>query len=403
MTGVFEGVRVLEVAMWTFVPATGSILADLGADVVKIEHPVRGDPQRGLVTLGFTSASTPINYVWEQTNRGKRSVGLDLSKPEGRETLLELAGSADVFLTNFLPSARARFGFDVEDVRSRNPDIIYVRGHGQGALGPGADGPGYDSTSFWARGGIAYALTPPDRAAPIQQRPAFGDRSAAMNAAFGIAAALFRRERHGIASVVDVSLLSTAAWILSSDLVSTALTGQEPVRGHARAEALNPLVLAYQTKDARWIGLSMLESDRWWPELCRHLDREDLLAHPDYRDAALRRANARACIAELDATFATRTLEEWRERFAGMRAPWAPFQSFGEILGDPQSRANGYFPTVETAHGALTLVAGPTQFDETSPALRRAPECGEHTEEVLLELGKSWEDIASLKAAGAIA
>jgi crotonobetainyl-CoA:carnitine CoA-transferase CaiB-like acyl-CoA transferase len=402
VTAVFEGVRVVEVAMWTFVPATGSILADLGADVVKIEHPVRGDPQRGLVTLGLTSGSTPINYVWEQTNRGKRSVGLDISTPEGREVLLELAGSADVFLTNFLPSARARFGIDVDDVRARNPDIIYVRGHGQGARGPQADAPGYDSTSFWARGGIAYALTPPDRAAPILQRPAFGDRSAAMNAAFGIAAALFRRERHGVPSVVDVSLLATAAWILSSDLVSTALTGKEPARGHARTDALNPLVLAYQTKDRRWIGLCMLESDRWWPELCRHLDRDDLIDHPDYRDAALRRANARSCIAELDATFAARTLDEWRERFAAMRAPWAPYQSFSDILGDPQAAANGCFPTAATAHGELMLVAGPTRFDETTPPMRRAPECGEHTEEVLLELGKSWEDIARLKAAGAI-
>ena len=220
MSKILQGVRVIEVAQWWFVPAAGAVLADWGADVIKIEHPVTGDPQRGLVTSGLVPPTGGVNFMIEQPNRGKRSVGLDLAHRRGRELLCRLVETADVFLTNFLPAARRRLAIDVDDIRRVNPRIIYVRGHGQGPRGPDAEKGGYDAASFWCRGGIANALTPPGAAAPVMQRAAFGDSAGAMTVAGGVAAALFHRERSGEPSVVDVSLLGTAMWIMAPDIIA---------------------------------------------------------------------------------------------------------------------------------------------------------------------------------------
>jgi crotonobetainyl-CoA:carnitine CoA-transferase CaiB-like acyl-CoA transferase len=193
MEKVLDGIRVIEVAQWWFVPAAGAVLADWGAEVVKIEHPQGGDPMRGLVTSGLMPGFGGVNFMWEQPNRGKRSVGLDVGTARGRELLMKLVERADVFLTSFLPDARRRLGIDVDDVRRVNPKIVYARGHGQGTRGPDAGKGGYDAASFWCRGGIAHALTPYGAAAPIMQRAAFGDSTGGMTIAGGIAAALFRR------------------------------------------------------------------------------------------------------------------------------------------------------------------------------------------------------------------
>jgi crotonobetainyl-CoA:carnitine CoA-transferase CaiB-like acyl-CoA transferase len=257
MEQILAGIRVVEVAQWWFVPSAGAVLADWGADVIKIEHPVTGDPQRGLVTSGFFPDTGGVNFMMEQSNRGKRSVGIDIGNPAGRAALLELVATADVFLTNFLPPARRKLRIDVDDIRAVNAKIIYVRGHGQGARGPDAERGGYDAASFWSRGGIAHALTPPGAAAPIMQRAAFGDSAGGMTVAGGIAAALFRRERTGVPSLVDVSLLGTAMWILAPDIVMTRLTDQE-MPAFDRAAAPNPIVNSYRTQDGRWLFLSML-------------------------------------------------------------------------------------------------------------------------------------------------
>jgi crotonobetainyl-CoA:carnitine CoA-transferase CaiB-like acyl-CoA transferase len=399
MSDVFEGIRILEVANWTFVPQAGAVFADLGADVVKIEHPVRGDPQRGLVSSGLSPQATrQVNYATEQTNHGKRSVGLDISTEAGREILLRLAEQSDVFLTNFLPAARRKLGIDVTDVRARNAQIIYVRGSGHGARGPDIDRPGYDATAFWARGGVAWVHSTDDGDAPVAQRGAFGDRAGAMNLAFGIASALFRRERTGHASVVDVSLLATAMWMLSSDLVASAITEQNPDRGRNRRSAHNPIANSYKTKDARWISLVMLESDRFWPDLCDHIDRPDLAKDDRFADADRRAKNADQCIAELDATFATQTLDEWHRRLKTLKGAWAPQQAPLEVLADPQVQANEYVSKLIADDGLpFSLVTPPVQIDEPTRVVRRAPEFAQHTEEVLLEIGVTWEEISRLK------
>ena len=275
MNDVMAGVRVLEVATWTFVPGAGAILADWGADVIKIEHPVSGDPQRGLMTHSIMGGKTPpVNFMVEQPNRGKRSLGLDISTDAGRELLYQLVERSDVFLTNLLPGPRQRLRCDVEHIRERNPEIIYVRGSGQGPLGPEADKGSFDATAYWARGGVGGALTPADRPYPIMQRPAIGDMPAAMTLAGGIAAALFRRERTGRTSVVDVSLLGCAMWTLSPDIVGSRFV--DKMVAFPREEAPNPLFSQYRTSDGRFVALAMLQSDVHWAALCSALQRPEL-------------------------------------------------------------------------------------------------------------------------------
>ncbi len=406
MLDVMKGVRVLEVAQFWFVPSAGAVLADWGADVIKIEHPVRGDGQRGLASSGVASDVGGVDYLVQQPNRGKRSVGIDIATAAGLELLYKLVDQCDVFLTNFLPDSRQRLRIDVEHIRARNPRAIYVRGHGQGDLGPEREMGGYDATAFWNRSGIAAALTTSEMNEPISQRAAFGDGIGGMTIAGGIAAALFHRERTGEAKLVDVSLLSTAMWVLSPDIVASKLLepGSQQLPFAPRTTRFNPVVNNYKTKDGRWLMLVHLQPDRYWTDFCTRLGRADMIADPRFKDARVRFEHRAACITELDATFAQRTLAEWREAFDGMEGPWAPTQTARELHEDRQALANGYLQEVDGgARGRFALVQSPVQFDGQRADLRRGPEMGEHTDEVLTEkLGLTLEELLAHKASGAI-
>ena len=397
----FEGVRVVELAQWVFVPVAGALLADWGADVVHVE-PMEGDPYRGLATQGIGSERGGINLSLALANRGKRSLALDIRHDEGRSVLHRLLESADVFLTNMRPGALARAGLGPDELTSRYPRLVYARGNGYGVRGPDADQAGYDATAFWARGGMAHILTPPERDYPIGQRGALGDRNGAMALAFGVAAALLKRSRTGEGSVVDVSLLATAMWTLSSDLLA-ALGGDEPKPSSGRGPLVNPLVGVYQTKDGRHIQLVFLQPDRYWPDFCRVIGRPDLVDDARFSDHVARREHGTECVEELDQEFAKRSFDEWKEILATLDAPWAPVQSVSELLEDPQVEANGYIgDVVVDGEAAYRLPAVPVQFDGRPPPLRRAPEHGEDTESLLLELGYGWEQIAGLKEAGVV-
>jgi crotonobetainyl-CoA:carnitine CoA-transferase CaiB-like acyl-CoA transferase len=397
----FEGVRVVELAHWVFVPVAGALLADWGADVVHVE-PMEGDPYRGLVTQGIGSERGGINLSLALANRGKRSLALDIRHDEGRSVLQRLLESADVFLTNMRPGALARAGLDPDELTSRYPRLVYARGLGYGVKGPDADQAGYDATAFWARGGMAHMLTPPERDYPIGQRGALGDRNGALALAFGVAAALLKRSRTGEGSVVDVSLLATAMWTLSSDLLA-ALGGDEPQPSSGRGPLVNPLVGVYRTKDGRHIQLVFLQPDRYWPDFCRIIGRPDLVDDARFSDHVARREHGAECVEELDREFAKRTFDEWKKVLAALDAPWAPVQSVAELLDDPQVEANGYIgDVVIDGDPAYRLPAVPVQFDGRPPPLRRAPEHGEDTESLLLEVGYDWEQIAGLKEAGVV-
>jgi crotonobetainyl-CoA:carnitine CoA-transferase CaiB-like acyl-CoA transferase len=404
MNDVLAGVRVLEVAAWTFVPAAGAVLAEWGADVIKVEPRDGGDPQRGLVSMGLVPPGRGgVNYMIELPNRGKRSIGVDLKTPGGREVVLALAAQSDVFLTNYLPSVRAKLQIDVEDIRAVNPDIIYVRGSGHGTQGPDADRPGYDGVSYWSRGGIANALTAPGADSPTNTRAAFGDVMGGVTLAGGVAAALFKRERTGVPSVVDVSLLSLAAWNLSPDVMASKLYENSPIPTFSHGDAPNPLVGNYRTKDGRFITLMMLQGDRFFAEVMGLIGLSALATDERFGDGMARFTNRVELIAQMDATFASRTLEEWKTALATLSGAWAPLQSAIELHDDPDVVANGYIPTVTAMSGAtFAMPANPVQFDEQHNVPTGAPEHGQHTEEVLLELGIEWADIEAYKEQGAI-
>jgi crotonobetainyl-CoA:carnitine CoA-transferase CaiB-like acyl-CoA transferase len=397
--GVFDGVRVLELAQWVFVPAAGAVLADQGADVIKIENPATGDPYRGLMTQGIGAVYGGVNLNVEQNNRGKRSVALDIRTAQGRELMYKLVKGADVFLTNFRPEALSRLGYGVDDLRAHNPMVIYARGHGFGVRGPEANTPSYDSTAYWARGGFAHTLTPFDYDGEIGSRGAIGDKPSAMNLAYGIAAALFQRERTGQPAVVDVSLLGSAVWTLSSDILSTTIAEAPP----DAARKPNRPFGGYRTKDGRLITVQFL-NEAHWPGFCRAIDREDLTKDPRFAARDDRIKNNAAYEAEVQATFAARPYDEWCTILRDSNSPWAPVQSAHEVAQDPQVAANNYLLNLQTDDGVpYTLAGAPVEFDETPATPGRAPDVGQHTEEVLLELGLTWDEIIELKLADVLA
>ncbi|MFO7162583.1 MAG: CoA transferase [Mycolicibacterium hassiacum] len=400
---MLKGVRVLEVAAWTFVPSAGAVLAEWGAEVIKVEPLAGGDPQRGLVTMGIVDeGGGSVNYMIEIPNRGKKSIGVDLLNPGGQEVVHELAKTCDVFLTSYLPSRRKRMRIDVDDIRAVNPNIVYVRGSGHGPNGPDADKPGYDGVSYWSRGGIAVALTE-DAEELVRSRPAFGDLLGGMTIAGGIAAALYKRATTGEGSVVDVSLLGLAAWNLSPDIAVSQLHGGSAIPKFGHADAPNPLVGNYRTKDGRYITLMMLQMDRFFAEAMHAIGLPEVLDDPRFADPASRFENRSALIAMMDEAFAKRTLAEWREALAGLSGAWGVVQTPGEVCEDPAVTVNGYVARTTTMNGVpYTIPVNPVQFDEQHVVPDGAPEHGQHTEEVLLDAGLSWEAIERYKQMGAV-
>jgi len=403
MQDVLAGIRVIEVAAWTFVPISGAVLAEWGADVIKVEHPVSGDPQRGLVSSGLVPGGAGVNFMFEIPNRGKRSVGLDISTDAGRELLYRLVETADVFVTNYLPDVRARLRIDVDDIRARNANIIYVRGSGQGTRGPDAERGGFDGASYWARAGLAMTFKDPKAEWPTDQRPGFGDVLGGLTIAGGISAALLRRERTGTPSIVDVSLLGMGLWSIAPEVTSAKLYENVEIPSFDRDSIPNPLVGTYPTKDGRFVALVLLQSERFWPDLCTHLERPDLLDDPRFKDTAARYENRRECIQVLRDVFRTRTYDEWCARLETLAGVWAPLRTALEVHDDPQVVANGYLEPMTTSSGApFVLPANPVQFDETPPSVGGAPDHGEHTDEVLLELGLTYDEIIEHKVTGAV-
>lgn len=398
-----QGVRVVEVASWTFVPAAGAVMAEWGADVLKIEHPEGGDPQRGLVSSGLVpGAGTNVNYFLEQPNHGKRSLAINIQHDDGRTLLYELCKTADVFLTNFLPGARSRARIDVDDIRAVNPDIVYVRGHGQGARGPDADKGGYDGSGYFARSGVMNVLMYGDDPYGPTQPPAFGDLPGGQTIAGGIAAALLHRERTGEAAVVDISLLGFGMWVNSPDIVMSKLFGGVPKMAHDAVP--NPIVNRYLTKDHRLVQLVMLQGVRFWPELITAVGRPDLATDERFTSPAALFENRSAAVAILDQVFATRTLEEWKVALADVKGVWSPVQQGIELYDDVQARLNGYFvDSVDDTGAPFQLVANPVQFDEQPVGtVPRAPDLGQHTDDVLRDLGYDDEAIIQFKIDGAI-
>lgn len=400
-----QGVRILEVAEHTFVPAASALLADWGAEVIKIEHVERGDAMRGLASTGVMNVPSDVHILLEHSNRGKRSLALDLTTADGLDILYKLAGAADVFLTNKLSGVRHKLKIDLEDVRAHNPRIIYVRGSGQGERGPDAPKGSYDSLSFWARSGAAVGVKrPEDELVPVPPGPGFGDSIGAMTIAGGIMGALFHRERTGEATVVDVSLFGSGLWAQGQAVALSLLLDTPWMAPPADAPRANPLSNNYKTKDERSVSLCCLQAGRYWPELCQLIGRPELASDPRFADHQSLMANGPVAGALLREVFAERTLEEWRERLADFTGQWTVVQHTLEAAGDPQTVANGYLQECKTAAGtSFRLVTAPVQFDEHPALPRRAPEFNEHGDEILSELGLDPDTVIDLKVRGVVA
>jgi len=408
MVKVMAGFRVLELAQFTFVPAAGAILADWGADVIKVEHPVRGDTQRGFLNMGGIQVDPDRHPLMEHPNRGKRSVGIDVSTPGGQEVLYELAKASDVFLTNYMPVHRQKHKFDVEHIRAVNPNIVYARGSAYGDKGVERDVGGYDGTAFWTRSGIGYALTPEELGGALPQGiPAFGDSIGGMFIAGGISAALLHRERTGEALELDVSLLSTAWWAAGASMTQGMETGEvmrNAMPGSANP-SVNPFMGNYLTSDGGTINLCIISPTGLIRDTFEHLGIPEAADDPRFADVLPLIQNADAAAELIAKAFAGKPFEYWRQHLKTMKGQWAPFQSLLDLAEDEQAIANDMIAEVELASGGepFRVVRGPVQFNHEPLVTTRAPQASEHTELVLMELGMDWDRIAELKESGAIA
>ncbi len=403
MSKPLEGIKVVEVAMWAFVPACGGMLSDLGADVIKVEPPT-GDPLRGLKIGGMGGDGSSIDFSWESYNRGKRSITLDLKTPEGREVLMKLCADADVFLTNLLPPARRSMEIDADSIRAKFPGIVYASGSGTGPNGPESSKGGYDSISYWARGAISGTMTEDGASKPVgPPGPAFGDTASGAMLSGAICAALVKKARTGEGSVVDVSLLGTAMWSMQRLICQS--TNDDVLRFPRPADMIpfNVLVGNYQTSDGRFVSLCMLQADKYWKPFCEAAGRPDLAEDPRYADAEKRRENIGTCYTEIKALFASRTLAEWREILSQQDGQWDAVQEVGEIKDDVQVQANGYLQRADYGDGTtIPMVGLPMLYDGKPLPARRSPELGADSDSILDSLGYDEDGIIDLKVKGVV-
>lgn len=377
--GPLDGVRVVELAMWVAGPAAGGILADWGADVIKVES-ASGDPQRALFSAGGLDPNLPVP-PFEVDNRGKRSVVLDLRTDDGRARFEELLTEADVFITNMRPSALDRLDLGSAAVCSRHPRVVYGAITGYGDHGPDRDRAGYDIGAFWARSGLAHTSAPPG-ATPGGLHSGMGDHITGTTLVAGVMAKLFERERTGRGGVVATSLLRAGMYSMAWDFGIQLRFGRRSST-RARQQSLSPLTNNYPTADGRAFWLLLLEPDRHWPTLIEAIERPDLAVDPRFADQRARVANSVDLVAELDAVFGSRTLAEWAERFDECGVWWAPALSIPEVIDDPQAQPGFVEMSPHDGEEPYRAVATPIDFEGYTVRPGPVPRLGQHTDEVL--------------------
>jgi crotonobetainyl-CoA:carnitine CoA-transferase CaiB-like acyl-CoA transferase len=400
MTLPLAGIKIVDFSEHGFVPSCAAVLADFGADVVKIER-LEGDPMRSVIANGLSPDADGVDYLFEMANRNKRGIALDVTAPAGRAVFERLVQWADVYITNQLPRVRRKLKTEPDDLFAINPKLVFAKGHGQGQRGPDAEAGGFDSVSFWSRGGMGHILTEPGAERVVMQRPAQGDVPSGMFLAGGICAALVHTLRTGKGCVVDTSLLNAAMWTLGPDMAYSSITGEQMPRMNLARGVTSPLVGVHRTKDSRWIMLSMLDEPRYWAPTCRALGLAELVDR--YADDQERRAHWPELTPKFAAQIAGLTRDEIEPRMREEGCIFSFFASPPEVLEDRAVVDNGY-AMPDPAHPKLRLAAAPVQFDDELPTARRAaPVHGEHTTEVLGEMGFGDDEIDALRREGVIA
>jgi crotonobetainyl-CoA:carnitine CoA-transferase CaiB-like acyl-CoA transferase len=400
VAGILEGLRVVEMGHWVAVPSICALLADWGADVLKIE-PLTGDAARGLGQGGDTAGEyfvngVPVNWRIELHNRGKKSLAVDASKEAGREIIYKTIQKADVFATNYEFASLKKLRLDYAQLKEHNPRLVYALLTGYGTIGPDKDERGFDYAAAWAHSGIQHLLGQPGDVPPAQ-RGGMMDRNAGFHLLSGVLAALLHREKTGQGEEIHVSLYHAGVWTLAAD-TQAALLGV-PLPKYERQKMKNPLANIYRAKDGRWIQMIMLQADLQWPGFCQAIGRPELEHDPRFGNLFARAMNSEELIGILDGIFASRTLAEWEPRLRENRCVFSSIRTPTEVIIDPQTDVNGFFASVpHPVAGELKLVTGPVDFRQNPAEIKSpAPEIGQHTEEMLVDMGYTWEDIARLK------
>ncbi|MDO8490678.1 MAG: CoA transferase [Dehalococcoidia bacterium] len=403
MAGALQGIKVLELGHWGVIPMGTALMADCGADVIKLENPKGGDWIRGFTSIeGISLEQKGIHVTFELMNRGKRGMAIDLKRKEGRQIVYDLVKGADVFATNYQQDVLEQLHMTYETLSKLNRGLVYAHLTAFGKKGPEGGKPGFDYSAYWARSGVMGKLAAAG-GPPSTQRPAYGDSTTAMMVAGGIAMALVSRGKTGEGQQVDVSLLGTGIWTSNFDLQIYLMSGQE-FPNTDRQKARNPLWNTYQTKDGRWMQLVMVISDVYWGDFCQAVGLTDLERDPRYDSHARREQNRESLLPVIAKTMASKTLGEWEQIFDKRNLPTSRVATIPEVANDRQAHANGHFQELDhPIAGKIKLVAAPVQFSKTPAHVAGpAPQLGQHTEEILLEMGKTWDDIARLKEQGVI-
>jgi crotonobetainyl-CoA:carnitine CoA-transferase CaiB-like acyl-CoA transferase len=404
MEMALEGIKVIEVGGAAAMPLAGMNLGSWGAEVIHVEPTGRGDMQRHMLPTGMAGWAKPhpINYIWEHVGRNKKSIAINLGSPEGQAILHKLIASADVFANNLRLYELEKFDLTYGIVSKLNPKIIYANLTGYGQSGPEKNSGGYDSVAFWARSGVMDLMHDAD-SVPNISRPAYGDSITSLSLLAGILGALFVRERTGVAQQVEVSLFNTATWVLGFDISGCLITGEDALRPERKTMG-NPIRNIYPTSDNRWIMLGMTNAQHYWPGFCRAIDRPELERDKRFNTLEARAEHAAELVEIIEKIFRTKTYAEWIDILTANKLVWSPVKTPLEVTQDEQAQANDYF--VEWDHptyGKIKVLNNPIKLSKTPAEIRcKAPELGEHTDDVLREFGYSEDDLAKLKEAGII-
>ena len=398
-----EGIKVVEVGSAAAMPLVGMLMGSWGAEVVHVEPPGSGDMQRvASHRLGASSQFSEINYLWEHVDRNKKSICLNLGSPEGQEIIYKLCAEADVFLNNQRPYEMQKFNMTYEILAAKNPKLIYANLTGYGLKGPEKNSGGYDSVAFWARSGVMEMMHDLDKP-PMVSRGAYGDSTAALSLLAGVMAALFIRDRTGVAQKVECSLYNTGLWVLGFDISGCLTTGKDAMRPQ-RKTRFNPIRNHYPTKDNRWSMLGMTNAQHYWPEFCRAVNRPEWENDPKYATFEARQKNAEELVQLIENLFMTKTIAEWKEILGKHKLVWAPVATPLEATNDPQAVANEFFVNWDHPdYGKIRVLNNPIKLSETPAGIQcRAPKLSEHTSELLTRLGYDEEQIRKMKETGII-